>query len=196
MINFTPGTYLSAEQTAPSHAFGDGAVFLLSGKLGFIAIGSTVSFSCRIYSQTRAAFARRRVIDPHAESRRGKSKKMISPGPPRVLVRSCYAAAYAWRLRLLRVALNLRLQRKQPIAKSPLVHLCRLNCSRSSLEERMQKSALFRQRRDAVQGSGAPTCTEAVVLRCAPARPMWGGRLRAESTMWGRGESRGGVSRW
>ena len=52
---------------------------------------------------SEAAFARRRVIDPRAQSRRGEAKKALPPGPPRAPV-ELVERLHRGRLRLQRIA--------------------------------------------------------------------------------------------
>ena len=63
----------------------------------------------------------------------GKAKTKLSPRTPSCPYEVRKAAAYVWRLWLLRVALKFRFQRKQPIAKSPLVFFCELRGSRNAV---------------------------------------------------------------
>ena len=64
-------------------------------------------------------------------------------------------------------------------------------CRRGS---QLQRLVQYRPRREAVQGSGAPTNKGIMELRYAPARPMWERRFQTKTTLRGRGESRGGDS--
>ena len=65
-----------------------------------------VGFFCR----GEAAFARRRVINPRAQSRRGETQKRRFPRTPSVLQRGRRGGCNAGRLWLQRVPLRIELQ--------------------------------------------------------------------------------------
>ena len=77
-----------------------------------------------------------------------------------------------------------------------LDYLALLAAFLAAIDNKRQKSALYRRRRETVQASGAPTNKGKVKKWYAPARPMQGVQLHLKTTMWGRGESRGGGNQW
>ena len=100
--------------------------------LGFVGFVDLFVLQCSILLQQRGRFRASKA----AQSRRGKVNVDFPPDPL-VLPCDCASGCNPGRLWLLRVALNFRFQRKQPIAKSPHGLLCKLSGSRTGLKERV-----------------------------------------------------------
>ena len=68
----------------------------------------------------------------------------------------------------------------------------------AAIENKQQRSPLFRERRETVQASGAPTSKEKDKKRRAPARPLQRSTTPTKDKIGEAGESpeRGGNQRW